>query len=168
MHSRHSIRRAVFRAVVSPSASLISKSRPISTTSSSSLLRPRIQSVLSQSSFRRFASDDADRKPLESADGETGAVQSAVDSVTGTASNMANSAAQAVSNSVGYASEATGAPVSPPPSQFIQRELSPTKGVYVGNILFDVTAEDLRREFSQFGPIESTTIASDVRGLSKG
>ena len=81
---------------------------------------------------------------------------------------MANSAAQAASNAAGYAAEATGAKVPPPPSQFVHRELTPTKGVYVGNILFDVTAEDLRREFSQFGPIQSTTIASDVRGLSKG
>lgn len=45
---------------------------------------------------------------------------------------------------------------------------APTNGIYVGNLLFDVTAADLEREFGSFGKITSATIASDARGLSKG
>ncbi len=49
-----------------------------------------------------------------------------------------------------------------------ERILAPTTGIYVGNLLFDVTADDLKREFEQFGPIQSVKVATDVRGLSKG
>ena len=49
-----------------------------------------------------------------------------------------------------------------------ERILTPTPGIYVGNLLFDVTTADLEREFGQFGKIISTTIATDGRGLSKG
>ncbi|CZR54252.1 related to heterogeneous nuclear ribonucleoprotein HRP1 [Phialocephala subalpina] len=44
----------------------------------------------------------------------------------------------------------------------------PTNGIYVGNLLFDVTAADLEKEFGSFGTITNATIASDARGLSKG
>lgn len=46
--------------------------------------------------------------------------------------------------------------------------VSPTPSVYVGNLLFDITAADLQREFGQFGEIKSAIIASDPRGMSKG
>lgn len=49
-----------------------------------------------------------------------------------------------------------------------ERKLTPTPGVYVGNLLFDVTAADLEREFAVFGPIKSAVVATDARGLSKG
>jgi hypothetical protein len=49
-----------------------------------------------------------------------------------------------------------------------ERILTPTPGIYVGNLLFDVTTADLEREFGQFGKIISSTIATDGRGLSKG
>lgn len=48
------------------------------------------------------------------------------------------------------------------------RKLTPTPGIYIGNLLFDVTDADLRREFQEFGPIKSATVAVDARGLSKG
>ena len=40
--------------------------------------------------------------------------------------------------------------------------------VYVGNLFFDITAEDLRREFSKAGDIGHAKIIYDTRGLSKG
>ncbi len=49
-----------------------------------------------------------------------------------------------------------------------ERKLTPTPGIYVGNLLFDVTAADLEREFQQFGKITSAVVATDARGLSKG
>ena len=48
------------------------------------------------------------------------------------------------------------------------RVLTPTNGIYIGNLLFDVTAQDITREFEQFGTIKSSVIATDARGLSKG
>jgi len=47
-------------------------------------------------------------------------------------------------------------------------ELAPTSSIYIGNLLFEITAADLEREFKQFGVIDKCVIASDGRGLSKG
>lgn len=44
----------------------------------------------------------------------------------------------------------------------------PTKTVYVGNIYFDVTEEDLRKEMERFGTVLNVKIIYDGRGLSKG
>ena len=44
----------------------------------------------------------------------------------------------------------------------------PKTTVYVGNLFFDVTAEDLRKHFEKFGAVENALIVHDVRGLSKG
>lgn len=44
----------------------------------------------------------------------------------------------------------------------------PSTGIYVGNLLFDVTAADLEREFAPFGTIANAKISTDARGLSKG
>jgi RNA recognition motif-containing protein len=46
--------------------------------------------------------------------------------------------------------------------------LTPCPNIYIGNLLFDVTASDLEREFAEYGTIKSAVIASDARGLSKG
>jgi RNA recognition motif-containing protein len=48
------------------------------------------------------------------------------------------------------------------------KPLIPTPGIYIGNLLFDVTAADLEREFAPFGKISSAVVATDARGLSKG
>ena len=55
-----------------------------------------------------------------------------------------------------------------PRSPLQDRVLAPTTGVYVGNLLFDVTAADLQKEFEAYGTIKSAIIAQDARGLSKG
>ncbi|XMA17602.1 hypothetical protein WAI453_010393 [Rhynchosporium graminicola] len=44
----------------------------------------------------------------------------------------------------------------------------PSNGVYVGNLLFDVTGADIQKEFAEFGTITKCTLATDARGLSKG
>jgi nucleolin len=49
-----------------------------------------------------------------------------------------------------------------------ERQLVPTSGIYIGNLLFDITAADLEREFEGFGKVTSSVIAADARGLSKG
>ncbi|KAI9806705.1 MAG: hypothetical protein M1825_006162 [Sarcosagium campestre] len=47
-------------------------------------------------------------------------------------------------------------------------ERTPTKGVYVGNLFFSVTEQDLEREFQQFGKISNVRVIYDQKGLSKG
>lgn len=45
---------------------------------------------------------------------------------------------------------------------------SPKSAIYVGNLFFDVTAEDLKNEFSKCGPVEAARIIYDPRGISRG
>lgn len=45
---------------------------------------------------------------------------------------------------------------------------TPKPSIYVGNLFFDVTDNDLSKEFSRFGTIKSVRLIKDVRGLSKG
>lgn len=47
-------------------------------------------------------------------------------------------------------------------------DLQPTNAIYVGNLLFEATPQDLEREFSAYGDIVSSRVAQDARGLSKG
>ena len=44
----------------------------------------------------------------------------------------------------------------------------PKETIYVGNLFFDVTEEDLKRELSRFGPVQKCRLMRDGRGLSKG
>lgn len=44
----------------------------------------------------------------------------------------------------------------------------PSKVLYVGNLFFEATAEQLEQEFKQFGTIVNSKVATDPKGLSKG
>ncbi|KAJ9661817.1 hypothetical protein H2198_001782 [Neophaeococcomyces mojaviensis] len=44
----------------------------------------------------------------------------------------------------------------------------PKPTIYIGNLFFDVTENDLNKEFSRFGTIQNTRLIRDARGLSKG
>lgn len=45
---------------------------------------------------------------------------------------------------------------------------TPKATVYVGNLFFDVTENDLAKEFQRYGEVKKTRLIRDVRGLSKG
>lgn len=47
-------------------------------------------------------------------------------------------------------------------------EAVPSPTVYIGNLFFDVTAEDLKARMEEYGVVEKSIIISDARGLSKG
>ena len=47
-------------------------------------------------------------------------------------------------------------------------QLTPSPNIYIGNLLFDITAADLEREFAEHGVVKKAFIAADARGLSKG
>lgn len=47
-------------------------------------------------------------------------------------------------------------------------DLVPSENLYLGNLFFDVTEDDLKREFSKFGTVQSVRLVYDGRGLSKG
>lgn len=47
-------------------------------------------------------------------------------------------------------------------------EAAPSPTVYVGNLFFDVTADDLKARMEAFGTPLKVNIVHDARGLSKG
>ncbi|KAJ5153829.1 uncharacterized protein N7500_009268 [Penicillium coprophilum] len=52
--------------------------------------------------------------------------------------------------------------------QYISEGPVPKTTLYIGNLFFDVTAEDLRKHFEKYGAVENALIVHDARGLSKG
>lgn len=46
--------------------------------------------------------------------------------------------------------------------------VTPSPTIYIGNLFFDITAEDLKAKMEEFGVVEKAIIISDARGLSKG
>lgn len=54
----------------------------------------------------------------------------------------------------------------PPRAPF--RSFPASKTVYVGNLFFSVREQDIEREMSRVGKVESVKIIYDARGLSKG
>lgn len=126
------------------------------------------------------SSESYDNAPAASA------VDSAAENVRGaeeTMSQKTTNAAETVGESVKSAASAVGESLSsaaglgsssyssrgPSRGGFAQQEESePSKTVYVGNLFFDVRAEDLRKEFEKAGEVIDAKIINDQRGLSKG
>jgi RNA recognition motif-containing protein len=40
--------------------------------------------------------------------------------------------------------------------------------VFIGNLFFDLTAEDLRKHMEKYGTVMKAYIVHDARGISKG
>jgi chemotaxis protein histidine kinase CheA len=105
------------------------------------------------------------------------AAQEAID-VSSSATAAAQTAAAAASTAQSAAAAAAPSPSQPPqrsaefpprqatPSSFANP--SPTPILYIGNLFFEVTVQQLEQEFSRYGRIVNTRIVSDARGLSKG
>ncbi len=44
----------------------------------------------------------------------------------------------------------------------------PSEQVYIGNLFFNVTEEDLSNHMGKFGEIKNVKVLYDARGMSKG
>lgn len=144
--NRHFIKRAAARALAAPASTLLRAaprtSTPLSIRQSASVI----------SAFKRYNSRISSDEPVSTDASEQSSVSSAV-------------AAAAETGASGFGMENSDGtrPNSRPPM-----DLQPTNSVYVGNLLFEVTPQDLEREFGAYGEIVSSRIAQDPRGLSKG
>lgn len=111
------------------------------------------------------------------------ALNSVKDTVSTQAANVAESitgSAETAKHAVGGAAAAAGLGYAPqgreeggsgasyPGKVTGGRSAIPTTTLYIGNLYFDVTEEDLRRELERFGTVMSVKIIYDGRGLSKG
>jgi nucleolin len=146
----------------------------------------------SQLSFyqRRWASNDAEEAPIsklqptpeeevenviKTEDAEDVApVDAAVEAATTTSSSappIEDSYASAPAPGAGATQSRSndGASLFMPPTPSRQEAMSrPKETLYVGNLFFDVTEDDLKREMARFGNVVKCRLLRDARGLSKG
>lgn len=79
----------------------------------------------------------------------------------------------AVSNATAAAQDGAAGEVDAPVARTLSRDkrfdnVTPSPTIYIGNLFFDVTAEDLKARMEEYGVVEKSVIISDARGLSKG
>jgi RNA recognition motif-containing protein len=53
-------------------------------------------------------------------------------------------------------------------SRALEGNPGPRETVYIGNLFYDVTAEDLKNHMRQFGVVEKVHLITDNRGMSRG
>lgn len=59
-------------------------------------------------------------------------------------------------------------PSGPARFRYVEQPASPKETVFISNLYFDVTADDLRKKMEDFGVVENVTIVHDARGISRG
>ena len=117
-------------------------------------------------------------EPLAQSDQSEQSEPTVFDQIAGHASSAQSQAAeygQAASEAFSAASSAAAqsAGLGRPQDSEVSRsafrdEQAPSQTVYVGNLFFDATGEDLKREFSNVGEVTGATVKMDARGLSRG
>jgi nucleolin len=103
------------------------------------------------------SADESDARVLESA------IQAAAEASPAVVNEVSESAEAAAASE--QETEELGKPTRRP--SFVTPP-DPKETVYIGNLFFDVTAEDLKQQMSKYGTVEFCKIIHDSRGLSKG
>ncbi|KAI8940391.1 hypothetical protein NX059_004082 [Plenodomus lindquistii] len=176
------LRRTAVRAIsATPSKALLAQPRSI-TSITPAALRVRQQQWSIASFQRRFASDEATK--TEGADAAaaeanenfaqtaaeapveenlTPAQQEVQAAPTDAAATVGADALEAVERAAGSPREQSSRPNSGG-----QTPITPGKTLYIGNLYYEVTADQLKRVFSKFGEVDNVRVIYDNRGLSRG
>ena len=152
-----------------PSKAFLAKPRSIATFTPSTLRTHKQQ--WSAAFQRRFASDDAAKTdapenfaqtaaepPLE--DGLTPAQQDAQADPTNEKATITPDALSRV--------DEVGRDAGRGPRKSRDNNITPHNTLYIGNLFFEVTSEQLQKVFSRFGEVASVKIVYDNRGMSRG
>jgi len=107
-----------------------------------------------------------DEAAHESGDEPSSRFNDAVEAVKETVSNVAEGASNIARNVTGMGRNASDSNDRPRVSDASFTE--PKSTIYIGNLFFDVTENDLMKELSRFGNIIKCRLIRDSRGLSKG
>lgn len=103
-------------------------------------------------------------------DESTSTINAAVEAVKGTVSNAAESVAETARNVTGMGGDEAGSGRGK--SDYVANSsgtlVEPKSTIYIGNLFFDVTENDLVKELTRFGTITKCRLIRDSRGLSKG
>jgi nucleolin len=196
------LRRTALRFLSSPSSSVLSKPRSITTATPLALRIPRQSTRIAFQ--RRWATNEAEVKKFDenapiselqptpqeevenaiSSDnaaestshaasqasqppsGEQSAVDSAIKTTTETAANATSTVTEAAES---VRSAITGSEQRQDRGERRTGQIGePKPTIYIGNLFFDVTENDLVKELARFGTIVKCRLMRDSRGLSKG
>jgi nucleolin len=196
------LRRTALRFLSSPSSSVLSKPRSITTATPLALRIPRQSTRIAFQ--RRWATNEAEVKKFDenapiselqptpqeevenaiSSDnaaestehapsqtsqppsGEQSAVDSAIKATTETAANATSTVTEAAES---VRSAITGSEQRQDRGERRTGQIGePKPTIYIGNLFFDVTENDLVKELARFGTIVKCRLMRDSRGLSKG
>ncbi|KAE8351413.1 hypothetical protein BDV28DRAFT_137164 [Aspergillus coremiiformis] len=163
----HCFRRAAFRLLAStPRSTWATPSRP----SRIAIPRQTSQFLLqSRWNSQHVPSEDRSaKKDAAATDNDEQLIQAAVDYMEGTPAP-----ANETENYVSAEQEAPEEPVDNAPKRqerlrLLNKEPEPKETIYIGNLFYDVTAEDLRYQMEKYGVVENVSITYDNRGMSKG
>lgn len=150
--------------------------RSVNTSSQFLILSNRPAASIQSLNFKRWASDEAIKSEEETAAEEQAEAQKSEEYVESSDAQEQNTVSAAISHATetvrdaaaSAAASAFGNSEAPRTMTRDGRVLEPNPAIYVGNISFEVTEEDLKREFESFGTIKSVKIATDPKKLSKG
>jgi nucleolin len=164
---RYCLRSAAVRLFSSRSTPFVIKPRSIASITSFPL---RLNSQLPRFALqRRWNSDKFTRGVPESEtiatvdESEARIVDFAVEAAE---KERAKDGEQLVDEDTDYASSAKDDEAYRPKSTL--RSPDPKETIYVGNLFYDVTADDLKQQLQKYGTVQSACIIHDNRGLSKG
>lgn len=150
------------------------------TTLTPSAFRPRQQQWSIASFQRRFASDEVsktDSAEAAAAEASENFAQTAAEAPVEDNLTPAQQEAQAepTDKSATVGADALEAAATKPSQtsprgkrERTSKNIEPHNVLYIGNLYYEVTPDQLKRVFSRFGDIESIKIVYDNRGLSRG
>jgi nucleolin len=178
--ARFLLRRTAVRAIASTPSAVLAKPRSISSITPLAF-RARKQQWSIPAFQRRYLSEEptkveiteAEAKAVEAKEGfaQTGAEAPVEENLT-PVQEEAQAAPTDAEHTVGVDAleqaanprANSGAPRAPRR----ERNAVPNNTVYVGNLYYEVSADQLKRVFGRFGEIDSVRIIYDNRGLSRG
>lgn len=174
--NRFLLRRAATRAIsATPAKSILAQPRSITTFTPASL-RTRQQQWSIVGLQRRFLGDDATKSEAAqaaAADSSENFAQTAAEAPVEDGLTPAQQDAQApptdAENTVGPdALEAAAKADSFTSPRRPRDNVEKNKTLYVGNLFYEVKEDQIKKVFSRFGEVESVSLISDNRGLSRG
>jgi nucleolin len=129
-------------------------------------LQPTPQEEVENAIHSDNAAEPATSQGSQAPSGEQNAIDSAIKSATESAPHTASNAVEAAQS---VTSAFTGSQQRQDQGQRRTGQIGePKPTIYIGNLFFDVTENDLVKELSRFGTILKCRLMRDSRGLSKG
>lgn len=170
---RFLLRRSAVRAIsATPTKAFLATPRSITTLTPA--FRAQSQKWTVSAFQRRFASDDIVKKEEVAAETPEDFAQTIAEPITEDGLTPVQQNAQAeptnAAETVGVdalesAAQATEKPRRAPREK---SDAPPNNTLYVGNLYYEVTADQIKRVMSRFGEVENVKIVFDNRGLSRG